>query len=173
MKEVIYNYDCLNDSDVSLLSQRTKALLINGDYLYIGNEDSVFQFIGGHVEENESFEDCLKREIIEETGIDISDYKNINPFMKITYYNKDYPKEGLNQKTVIQYYVVFVNQEPDISKTNYTEEEVRNHFKIEKLLLSESIEKIIENIPNAEKNKVIAYDMIQALEEYFKITNHS
>jgi len=32
-----------------------------------------FNFPGGHVEANESFEDCAKRELIEETGIELKD----------------------------------------------------------------------------------------------------
>lgn len=42
----------------------------------------------------------------------------------------------------------------------------KGKFKIEKIPLSNSIELIKNNIPNNKKNKVIAPDMIIAIEEY-------
>ncbi len=45
-------------------------------------------FPGGHLEFNESLEDCAKREVAEETGITI---KNIRKF---TYTNDIFPQEG-------------------------------------------------------------------------------
>ena len=59
-----------------------------------------------------------------------------------------------------------------MSRTNYTENELKHNFKIEEFKLDEVIDKIKENIPNNEKNKVISRDMIIALEEYLKNTNH-
>ena len=73
MKETIYNYDYLTNEDITEVVIRTKALIINGDNILIGNENGLFQFPGGHLEENESFNDCLKREVLEETGISIDD----------------------------------------------------------------------------------------------------
>ena len=79
---------------------------------------------------------------------------------------------GINRKNEIYYYVVKTNKKVDLSKTNYTENELRHNFKIEEFKLDEVIDKIKENIPNNEKNKVISRDMIIALEEYLKNTNH-
>lgn len=45
-------------------------------------------FPGGHLEFNESLEDCARREVLEETGLAI---KNIR---KVTYTNDIFPKEG-------------------------------------------------------------------------------
>ena len=119
MKEVIYNRDNLKEEDMTETVIRTKALLINGDSIFIGNENSVFQFPGGHLEENESFEECLKREIEEESGIkiDLNDIKG--PFMKVIYMNRNWPEEGTNRKNEIYYYVVKTNKEPDLSKTTF------------------------------------------------------
>jgi 8-oxo-dGTP pyrophosphatase MutT (NUDIX family) len=43
----------------------------------------------GALEENETLEECLLRELQEETGIKLKDIK-LKSFMKITYYNKNY-----------------------------------------------------------------------------------
>ena len=93
MKETIYNYDYLKDEDITEVVIRTKALIINNKNIILGNENNIYQFPGGHLEENETFEECLKREVLEETGIEIDDneikrpeilgrigYSNIVPF---------------------------------------------------------------------------------------------
>ena len=104
MKEIIYNYDNLKDEDITETVIRIKALLINGDNIIIGNANDVYQFPGGHLEKDETFEECLKREILEETGIEIEDNEIKEPFMMITHKNKDWPKVGNNRKSEVYYY---------------------------------------------------------------------
>lgn len=94
MKETIYNYDYLKESEVKEIVVRMKALIINEDNIILGNENNILQFPGGHLEENETFENCLKREVMEETGIYIDDEEIKRPFMKVTYLNRDYPEVG-------------------------------------------------------------------------------
>ncbi len=166
MKEIIYNYDYLKESDITEVVIRMKALIINNDNIILGNESSILQFPGGHLENNETFEECLKREIMEETGIEITDNEIERSFMKVTYLNKDWPEMGKNRKSEIYYYLIKTNKEPDVTKVNYTEHEKQGNFKIDKIPLNSAIEIIRKNIPNNEKNKVIAPDMIMAIEEY-------
>lgn len=166
MKEIIYNYDYLKESDITEVVIRMKALIINNDNIILGNESAILQFPGGHLENNETFEECLKREIMEETGIEITDNEIERPFMKVTYLNKDWPEMGKNRKSEIYYYLIKTNKEPDVTKVNYTEHEKQGNFKIDKIPLNSAIEIIRKNIPNSEKNKVIAPDMIMTIEEY-------
>lgn len=165
MKEIIYNYDYLKESDITEVVIRTKALIINNDNIILGNESSILQFPGGHLENYETFEACLKREIMEETGIEITDNEIERQFMKVTYLNKNWPEMGKNRKSEIYYYLIKTNKEPDVTKVNYTEHEKQGNFKIDKIPLNSAIEIIRKNIPNNEKNKVIAPDMIMAIEE--------
>lgn len=166
MRETIYNYDYLTEKDVTETIIRTKALIINNGKIYIGNENNVFQFPGGHLEDGETFNECLKREILEETGIEITDNEIERPFMKVTFLNKDWPTKNNNRKSEIYYYVIKTNKKPDLSKTNYTQNEINNNYKIETFSLNEVIKKIEENMPKNEKNKVISPDMIIAIQEY-------
>ena len=166
MREIIYNYDHLTDKDITETVIRTKALIVNGDDIFLGNESNIIQFPGGHLEERETLEECLKREVLEETGIVIEDKEIGKPFLNITYLNKDWPKKGGNRKADIYYYSIKTKKEPDLTKVSYTEHEKKGKFKIEKIPLSNSIELIKNNIPNNKKNKVIAPDMIIAIEEY-------
>ena len=73
---------------------------------------------------------------------------------------------GKNRKSEIYYYLIKTNKEPDVTKVNYTEHEKQGNFKIDKIPLNSAIEIIRKSIPNNEKNKVIAPDMIMAIEEY-------
>ena len=171
MKETIYNYDYLTEKDITETVIRTKALIINNGSILIGNENNVYQFPGGHLEDGESFNDCLKREVLEETGIEIEDSEINKPFMKVTFMNKDWPEVGKNRKAEIYYYVINTNKKPDLSKTDYTENELKNNYKIEEFDINEAIQQIQDNIPRNEKNKVISPDMISAIEEYLHQTN--
>lgn len=166
MKEIIYNHDYLKDEDITEAVIRTKALIINDKNIILGNENNIYQFPGGHLEKNETFEECLKREILEETGIEINDNEIKRPFMKVTYLNKDWPAIGQNRKSEIYYYLIKTSKNPDMSKVKYTEHEKQGNFKIESIPLSESISVIEDNISKNEKNKVIAPDMIMAITEY-------
>jgi hypothetical protein len=169
MKEIIYNSNNLTNKDITETVIRTKALIINNDRILIGNENNVYQFPGGHLEKNETLNDCLKRETLEETGIVIEDSEIGSMFMKVTFMTKDWPEIGKNRKAEIYYYVINTNKKPDLSKTNYTQNEINNNYKIETFKIGEVIDKIKNNIPNNEKNKVISPDMILAIEEYLKI----
>ena len=166
MKEIIYNYDYLMDEDITEVVVRTKALIINNENIILGNENNIYQFPGGHLEENETFEECLKREVLEETGIEIDASEIKRPFMKVTYLNKDWPSIGKNRKSEIYYYLIETSKNPNMSKVKYTEHEKKGNFKIESIPLSESINIIEKNISKNEKNKVIAPDMIMAITEY-------
>lgn len=171
MKETIYNYDYLTEKDITETVIRMKALIINDNKILIGNENNIFQFPGGHLEENESFNDCLKREVLEETGIELEDFEIDRPFMKVTFMNKDWPEAGKNRKAEIYYYLIKTEKKPDLTKTNYTANEIKNNYKIEEFDINEAIDKIKANIPNNEKNKVISPDMISAIEEYLNQIN--
>lgn len=169
MKEIIYNNDNINLSDITSISVRIKVLLINNGKLLIGNEDGCFMFIGGHKEDNEKLIDTLKREVKEETGIELDNEAINDPFLKIIYLNKDYPNKGENRESDIYYYAVETNKLPDLENVNYTESEINKHFELINIDSNKAIDIIKENIPNHKDNEIISKDMIIALEEYGRI----
>lgn len=163
MQEIVYNKDCLVEKDITETVIRAKALLINKDHILLGNAKNIYQFPGGHLEKGETLNKCLKREILEETGIMIEDDEIPNPFLKITYLNRNHPKIGKNRKTIIYYYEINTDKNPDLSKVRYTEHEKEENFKTEYFSLSSVIKTIEENIPNNPMNKIIVPDMIIAI----------
>ena len=163
MKETIYNYDYLTLEDITEVSIRVKALIINSTKeILLGKSDISYQFPGGHLEDNENLIEALKREVLEETGIEISDEEIDRPFYKVTYLNKDYPVKGINRKSEIYYYVVKTDKEVDLSKVKLTKNEVKNNYRLEKIPLLSSIGVISKN----DNDKVIERDLIDAIEEY-------
>ena len=171
MKELIYNNDNLFDNEINEIVIRMKVLLIRNNNMILGYERGIYQFPGGHLEENESFNDCIKREIMEETGIEILD-KDINePIYKIVSLNRNHPDIGKNRRSEIYYYVININNDIDLSKTNYTKDELEGDFKVKEIPLNRVIEELEDNIINNEKNKVITPDMIRVIKEYMRLSN--
>lgn len=163
MKETLYNYDYLTLKDITEVSIRVKALIINSNKeILLGKSDISYQFPGGHLEDNESLTDALKREVLEEVGIELSDEEIDRPFYKVTYLNKDYPVKGTNRKSEIYYYVVKTDKEVDLSKVKLTENETKHNYRVEKMPLLSSVDIINKN----DNDKVIERDLIDAIEEY-------
>lgn len=172
MKEYIYNYDNLLESDITDIVIRMKVLLIKNNNIILGYERGIYQFPGGHLEENESFIECIKREIMEETGIEVLEKDIGDPFYKIVYLNKDYPEFGKNRKSEIYYYVINTNKEVDLNKTNYTKNELEGNFQVKEISIDTVIKVLEDNIINNEKNKVITPDMIRVIKEYMRLNSN-
>jgi 8-oxo-dGTP pyrophosphatase MutT (NUDIX family) len=167
MKEIIYNYNFLNEEDINRTVVRIKAVLENknGEILLCYSCNN-YHLPGGHLEEGESYEECLVREIKEETGIDI-DQKERNPFLRIVYYNKDYPSAGTNTKNIVNYYVVNNELIPDLNNINLTEEEKEHGFEL-RYIKKEDVLRVLENSLETCSRRAVLYDTIEAIKEYLK-----
>ena len=118
MKTILYNYDNLKEEDINRIVRRAKILIINSnDEILFAHSNNNYFFVGGRVEENETFEEGIVRETKEETGIDLSLEKR-EPFFNITYMNKDNPNEGVNTKSIANYYLIKCDTKPDLSKVS-------------------------------------------------------
>ncbi len=113
MKEIIYNDDNLLKSDITEVVVRTKALIINDNNIYLGYADNIYQFPGGHLEANETINECLRREVMEETGIEINDNEISEPFLKIIYMNTKFStrnqKKFLKSRGKLPNYLLLIN----------------------------------------------------------------
>ena len=161
MKTITINTDVdIKDFEFEETIIRVKALLINdNDQILLGYSNGAYQFPGGHLKEGESLLDALKREVKEETGMDI-DPSGIDPFLKI-----EYVYENDKRKSEIYYYLIKSDLKYNLKETDYDEMELLNKFKLKKLSLKDVNEKLINNINNNPLNKYIVEEMIIALNE--------
>ena len=171
MKEILYNYDNLKLEDIDEVVTRTKGLIINSNNeITLGYSHKTYQFPGGHLEEGETLEECLLREIEEETGIEIKDAK-LKPFEKITYYNKNYHKSGKNRKNDIYYYIINTDANFDMNNSKLDEWEKDGNFTVKTFPIENVEQVLIDSIPDNPINKVIVEEMLDIFKEYNKITN--
>lgn len=169
MKEIFINEDNLSKNEINEEVIRVKGLIINDkNEILLGYSNNTYQFPGGHLEEGEAISDTLKREIKEETGILITK-KELKPFMMIKYYIKNYCNSGKNRCNKIYYIIVNINDEPDLTKTDYTEDEIKHNYTLRRINLLK-VKKIIKN--NSKLYPVsegITKEMVEVIDEYFKI----
>ena len=166
MKEIITNKDNLQESDITEVVKRVKVLLINSNNeILLGYSHNDYQFPGGHVEENEELLDTVKRELLEETGIEI-ELNNQKPFAKKIGYYKDWPEKDKNRKIEIYYYEVKTDKTPDLSKTTYTENEKDGNFELRYIPLNKVEEELKNNIEEYQDKKGIGKEMLELLNIY-------
>lgn len=168
MKTIIYNYDELEEKDINKKVKRAKMVIVNSNNeVLLGYGNNNYQIIGGHVEENESYDETVIREVKEETGIELP-LEHRKPFIEIDYLCKDYPHSGDNTKFYAMYYEIQTDLKPDLSKIQLTENEKEGMFEFRYIKLDEVI-KEIESTLDICKNKATARDTIEVLKEYIKI----
>ena len=167
MKEIIYNYDYLNDSDINNTISRAKMIVENeNSELLLVNSNNTYFLIGGHVEKDETFDECIVREIKEESGVEIP-YEERKPFLSIKYYSKNYPEEGKNTKYINNYYSIKFDLVPDYSKMQLEQNEINGNFKLSYIHKDNIIDILEENFKVSPKPGVVR-DTIEAIEEYLK-----
>jgi len=63
MKNIIINDSNLTDKDIEQTVIRVKGLLINSKgKILLAHNNNTYQFLGGHLEDNEKIDDCISRE---------------------------------------------------------------------------------------------------------------
>lgn len=169
MKEIIYNYDNLKEEDIKRVVIRAKAIIVNdNNELLLCYDKNNYHLPGGHLEEGESLDECLIREIKEETGISIPKEKR-TPFLKIKYMNKDYPSVGINTKSIANYYIVNYNLIPNLDNINLTEEEKQGNFELRYINKEIVLRKLEDSLNNCTRRGAVE-DTIEAIKEYIKIS---
>lgn len=129
MKKIIINDSNLDDNDIEETVIRVKGLVLNSyGQILLAHNNHTYQFPGGHKEDNETLEECIVREIRDETGIDVE--VSEEPFLNIITYDSNYFNTGKKVKNSIYYFRFFTNDEPDFKKTNYDALELETDFNL-------------------------------------------
>lgn len=129
MREIIINDYQLSDEDVERQVIRVKGLIINSKgKILLAHNNNTYQFPGGHLEGEETKEQCIVREIKEETGIDITVTED--PFLCIKTYDNNYFNTGRKVLNSIYYYRFFTDDMPNFEETHYDELELATDFNL-------------------------------------------
>lgn len=168
MKEILYNYDYLSEEDINKVVCRAKMVIVNSnDEILLVYSENNYHLPGGHLEGNETFDECIVREVKEETGIDIP-YENRKPFFVVKYMCKDYPTKNDNTKYIANYYYINTNEKPNMEKINLTDREKEGMFEL-RYIHKDVVVKTLEDSMNTCKNKNVIKDTLEVIKEYLKI----
>ena len=163
MKTIIENKYNLQDSDITDYLGKAKALIINSNneilICYCYNQ----YFLPGGCKEKEVFDETLKRELLEETGIILNEIPT--PFLKREGYYKDWPEIGRNKKLEIVYYIIKTDEKPN-NNINLTEDEINGGFTLEYVPLDKVEDVIKENVSKYTDDKGIARELLEVLKIY-------
>lgn len=164
MNYKVFNEDNLDDKDINGAVTRVKAFVINPkNEVIVASSNGGVQLIGGHVEDGEEEIETLKREILEESGMEISNDEISDCFYEVRHYIKDYFHSGKNIVAVIHYYIVKTGKEPNLNKVHLTAQEKGYSFELKQIPI-DSFEEYISGFLNNEKeiNRIIASETIEA-----------
>lgn len=165
MKEIIYNEDKLKDEEINEWVKRAKILVVNSkDELLLAHTDDNYYLLGGHVDGDESDNECLIREIKEEAGIEY-DPKVDKPFVSIKYYCKDYPQEGVNRGYISNYYVIYDDMVPNPLNVSLTEGEKASNLRLVYIHRDDVLEEVKSYLDKCKRKNVLR-DTIDVLEEF-------
>lgn len=165
VNQVIHNEDNLTLNDANRVTRRAKLIVENNNNeILICHMGVKYFLIGGHIDNDESDEECLVREVAEESGVTLN-FSNILPIASSNYINKDYPKNGDITYTNTNYYAIKYDLVPNIEMQNLTEEEKKENFKLMYIPKNEVIN-FLENIK--EINATLS-DTIMAIKVYLNL----
>ena len=165
VNQVIHNEDNLTLNDANKVTLRAKLIVENNnDEILICHMGVKYFLIGGHIDNDESDEQCLTREVAEESGVTL-DFSNILPIASSNYINKDYPQNGDFTYTNTNYYAIKYDLVPNIEMQNLTEEEKKENFKLMYIPKNE----VINFLKNTKEINATLSDTIMAIKVYLNL----
>lgn len=144
MKTITFNDNDLGMLDIIDITRKTRAVIINDDErVYLSSYAGIYMFPGGKIEGNEEPLEVVKREVKEETGIEL-EFISKEPFLLVQQFIKNYPKrnsDNILSNRLMQTYYYFANTNHYINPNGVklTSEEMTDKFCTIQLALDEVI----------------------------------
>lgn len=170
MKQVVFNKERLTDDEIEMREQRVKIILRNSkDELLLCKVDGVYHFVGGHPKGKESINECAKREVKEETGIDMES-ESFTPFLELKQYKSDYFGTGKNGLATITYIDGKTDERFNYEERNLDEKEAEKDFVLEYVKMDEAMRVLEDNreVSKKQNKEFITTEMMYVVSEYKK-----
>lgn len=130
-----------------------------------GEAFGTIQFPGGHLEGNETLNEALKREMLEETGIAIEGI--YEPFLVIKHFIKDNIGDN-NRSLEIYYFKIFTDEQFHMDKVHLDDQETAGEFHLFYISLKDVKKLLKKTINDNPRNELITKEMLIALKEWKK-----
>ena len=166
MEVIIKEYKGKKILDYQKIVKRVKALIISSNNkIVLASNYKDYQFPGGHMEEDESYNEALNRELLEETGINFELKDNLTPDLKLYRYYENYHETKDNTILEINYFIIKSDQYIDINNLSLTKEEKDGDFSLTYINLLEFENLLKENVLINGDKFGIAEEMLEVFDK--------
>ena len=173
MKRLVINKDNLTENEISDTITRVKCFIENeeGKIIIASTNGGCLQLPGGHVENGEDLKSAAIREVAEETGIVLDGEDFVLPFFEICDYIKNYRGRGKNKIARMVYFYINTVKQPNLTKTNMTDEEKELGLNIKFITSKTMREMLNDNIKSnpVEIYRIVSSETLIALDEFEKV----
>ncbi len=172
MKQLMFDYK--ENIEYQKVKDKVRAVILNNDgRALLVKYAGLYMLPGGKIDENETEKEALRREILEETGIDIfidTDIENEEPFLQIETYNQNYydrkADKKINRVRKTSFYALKTNQKIKIEKQRLSESEKQKNLIVEFENLSVIEYKVQNNKTDNFRKEIFDREILTALKEY-------
>ena len=173
MKEIILNKTRLKEEELTDVLEKSRIVLRNdNDELVFARFGRVYMLPGGKIEEGETPVDAVKREVMEETNINIL-LDDTEPLVKVKHYLRDYElSDGtIVNRLVKTYYFSGYTSDDTIEYFNLTQNEKEDNLRGFFIDMEEGIELLEDYNKENPRAAYLALETLKVLEEYKNIRN--
>ncbi len=175
MKHIINNHNNLDKKDIKHIVNKVRIAIIDKENnIIITNYSDMYMLPGGKIDQGETKEEAIQREIKEELGITI-DTNQLEELLEIKNYLKDYPirntKKTSNRLTTTTYYLIELDTLEHNLETNLTEHEQNGQFKTEIVNIT-NLNSILEKPSSNPRNEIFKEELKSVIKELEYVEMH-